>query len=308
MNQAQVSILNRIGNTPSLKCNDLGGLIKFKNLYLKLENHNPTGTHKDRMALKVLRSAIENGFNGISVGTCGSYGLAIAWLCSIYKIECKIFIPECYRNSAIEKIWDYTNNINFVRGTYEDAVRESIIYCNAYKYFDANPSGVNSELCFESYYQLADEIITEFPDVNLTIWLPIGNATTFTGIYRRLSKLNFNPKYYLIASLNNSSIISSLHKEQIVGLNKRDLKENKYNEPLVSWLPPVNISELLEISSSSNLNLVEISDNELIEASKLLADYESIESPSYSCAGLAGLIRHQYSLSNDDTHLVIVTS
>lgn len=308
MNHLEVSILDRIGNTPSLKCNDLGEFIKLRNLYVKLEKQNPTGTHKDRMALKVLRYAIENGFNGISVGTCGSYGLAIAWLSNIYKIECKIFIPESYRNSAIKKIWNYTSNINFIKGTYEDAVKESIRYCNTFNYFDANPSGANSELCFESYYQMADEIINEFPDVNLTIWLPIGNATTFTGLYRRLSNLNFNPKYYLMASLNNSSIISSLQKGQIIGLDYGELKENQFNEPLVSWIPPINISELLEISSSSILNLVEISDNELIEASKLLAEYESIESPSYSCAGLAGLIRNQYSLSNDDTHLVIVTS
>ena len=51
------SILGDVGNTPLVKLNCIGN----GNLYAKLENLNPSGSVKDRVAKKIVESAEERG-------------------------------------------------------------------------------------------------------------------------------------------------------------------------------------------------------------------------------------------------------
>jgi len=93
------SILDVIGNTPLLRlrhCAPANGA----ELWLKLENLNPTGSVKDRMALSMIEGAERDGL--ISSGdtvveyTGGSTGPALALVCRAKGYRALIVMADCF--------------------------------------------------------------------------------------------------------------------------------------------------------------------------------------------------------------------
>ena len=83
-------ILELIGNTPMLIYND--------NLWLKMENFNPSGSIKDRAAYAMIQEAIDRGeINQDTViiePTSGNTGIGLAMVCAVLKQKLIICMPE----------------------------------------------------------------------------------------------------------------------------------------------------------------------------------------------------------------------
>jgi len=99
------SILEAIGNTPVVRlrsCAPRNGA----ELWLKLENRNPTGSMKDRMALAMLEGAERDGL--ISPGdtvveyTGGSTGPALALVCRAKGYRALIVIADCFTEERMQ--------------------------------------------------------------------------------------------------------------------------------------------------------------------------------------------------------------
>lgn len=73
-----------IGNTPLVKLNNIQ-INSTANLYVKLENMNPSGSAKDRSAMSIMRKAIEEGLicedSTIIESSSGNFGIAVAQIC-----------------------------------------------------------------------------------------------------------------------------------------------------------------------------------------------------------------------------------
>jgi len=98
------SILDSIGNTPLLRlrhCAPANGA----ELWLKLENLNPTGSVKDRMALSMIEGAERDGL--LSPGdtvveyTGGSTGPALGLVCRAKGYRALIVIADCFTEERI---------------------------------------------------------------------------------------------------------------------------------------------------------------------------------------------------------------
>jgi len=99
------SILDAIGNTPLLRlqrCAPPNGA----ELWLKLENTNPTGSVKDRMALAMIEGAERDGL--ISPGdtvveyTGGSTGPALGLVCRAKGYRALIVIADCFTEERMQ--------------------------------------------------------------------------------------------------------------------------------------------------------------------------------------------------------------
>src|SRR5215831_265651 len=100
-----MSILDAIGNTPIVRlerCAPPNGA----ELWLKLENTNPTGSVKDRMALSMIEGAERDGL--ISEGdtiveyTGGSTGPALALVCRAKGYRALIVIADCFTEERFQ--------------------------------------------------------------------------------------------------------------------------------------------------------------------------------------------------------------
>ena len=89
------SILQTIGNTPMLRLDlsrDLPGTV-----WLKLENRNPGGSIKDRVAFHLVGEALEEGRvepGGVLVeATSGNMGIGMALVASVRGFRCILTMP-----------------------------------------------------------------------------------------------------------------------------------------------------------------------------------------------------------------------
>lgn len=90
------NILQAIGNTPLLRLDmsqDLPGTV-----WLKLENRNPGGSIKDRVAFHLIENALQWGElepGGLVVeGTSGNMGIGIALVSAVRGLRCVLTMPE----------------------------------------------------------------------------------------------------------------------------------------------------------------------------------------------------------------------
>src|SRR6184192_3949903 len=99
------SILEAIGNTALVRvhrCAPPNGV----ELWLKLENQNPTGSVKDRMALSMIEGAERDGL--LSPGdtvveyTGGSTGPALALVCRANGYRALIVIADCFTEERVQ--------------------------------------------------------------------------------------------------------------------------------------------------------------------------------------------------------------
>ena len=168
----------------------LGLLLGVKNLYLEFEGVNPTGTQKDRAALLHVLEAKRNGYTTISVGTCGNYGVAIAYYASLMKMRSVIYVPAHYTNKRVSEMIKMGASIVQVHGSYEETVEASIKDARENNWYDANPGSEHSNISLKGYSMIAYDIYNELgfaPDV---IIIPVGNGSTLAGIYQGFESLD----------------------------------------------------------------------------------------------------------------------
>lgn len=94
---ALASILDAIGNTPLVRLNVLAQDCAAQ-VWVKLENRNPGGSVKDRIALHMLRKALDRGelaLGGIFVEpTSGNTGIGLAMAAAVLGMQCVLTMPE----------------------------------------------------------------------------------------------------------------------------------------------------------------------------------------------------------------------
>lgn len=251
-------------NTELIHVPELARKLGLKELYLKYEGNNPTGTHKDRIA--ALHVELANG-RKIVAASCGNLGVALAKKGFEYGAEVEIWIPESFNSPRIKEIESFGAKVVRKPLTYEECVIES--QKNAP--YNANPGGENSKLEFEVYKKIGEEILNDLPSAS-AVGIPVSNGTTLIGI--SLTGL----KVYA-GSTKQNPIITSYLKElkSCETLDPRSLKETEINEPLINWSSIDGDKALKVLSGAAGA-----SDEELVELSKSLPF-------STHPSGLAGL-------------------
>ena len=93
-----------IGDTSFSRARNIERELGFRQLYLKFEGGNPTGTQKDRIAFAQCHDALRRGYETICVATCGNYGAAIALAAQLAGLHAIIYIPETYHTKRIQEM------------------------------------------------------------------------------------------------------------------------------------------------------------------------------------------------------------
>ncbi|MBU0559622.1 MAG: pyridoxal-phosphate dependent enzyme, partial [Bacteroidetes bacterium] len=194
-------IESEIGDTSLVRARNIERETGLRQLYLKFEGSNPSGTQKDRIAFAQAADAMRRGFDTITLATCGNYGVACALAASIAGLKCHIFIPDTYHTVRIQEMIDLGATIERVNGDYEFSVQYSSEYALKHELYDANPGGQNIILQLKAYGEIAYEIYDDLRDAPSIVAVPVSNGTTVAGIYRgflslyRRGKTSRMPKF-----------------------------------------------------------------------------------------------------------------
>lgn len=294
---------------PLYHAKKLETLLGLKGLYFKLEGKNKTGSFKDRSASLLVSEAKKNNYDCVTVGTCGNFGVAIANYCADANIYCNIFIPKQYKDQSITNSILHRKKVdlNFIEGTYEDAVYRSMTFAKKNHCFDANPVGSSGKIAIKAYEKIADEIIMQLKCIPDYIWISVGNGTGLTGVFQGFSKYSRKPRICAVSSLGNNAIIESIEKGYPTELSPTVLSETVVNEPLLNWRP-FQVYEAFHAVTTTNGLAVGVSDEEMIEANNTLLRHENIFTKPASASAYAGLVKLINMLDLKKTHVIILTS
>ena len=302
-----------VGDTGLHRAKTLEREFDIRQLYIKYEGDNPTGTQKDRIAFAQIYDALRREFEVVSLATCGNYGVAVALAANLAGIACRIYIPEAFHTDRVVEMQLLGAEIVRRPGSYEDVVKESSELAKDNGWYDANPGGANTPLQISAYSQIALEIFEDLGDAPKYCAVPVSNGTLFAGIYRgfvslyKRGKTSRVPKMVAASSSRKNPIIQSflLGLDYCKDLDPKAIKETKYNEPLINW-HSFDGEEALYALRESDGEAYNISDKKLKDMTALLAKREGFRILPASTAGLIALLELDEKMNFEPDRFVAV--
>ncbi len=304
-----------VGDTSLNRARNLERAMNLRQLYIKYEGENPSGTQKDRIAFSQVQDALRRNFDVISLATCGNYGVAVAFAAYLAGMRCVIFIPESYHTDRIREMEAFNTEIIRLPGSYEDTVRVSGRRAAENEWYDANPGGMNTALQINAYSVIASEIYEELRDAPKCIAAPVSNGTLLAGVYRgfvtlfKRGKTSRIPIFIAGSSAHKNPIISSFRKglDSCRDIDPSQLKETSVNEPLINW-HSFDGDEALYALTHSGGQAHHISDKKMREMSTFLHKKEGYRILPASTAGLIAMLEiHEKEEFVNDRYVAILT-
>lgn len=304
-----------VGDTSLNRARNLERELNIRQLFIKYEGENPSGTQKDRIAFAQVHDAFRRGFNIISLATCGNYGVAVAYAAYLAGITCKIFIPETYHTERIKEMQNFHADIVRLPGSYEDTVVASSKLAESNGWYDANPGGANTPLQISAYAEIANEIYDQLRDAPKYIAAPVSNGTLLAGVYRgfvslyKRGKTSRVPTFVAGSAAYKNPIITSykLGLDYCKDIDPKQIKETAINEPLINW-HSFDGNEALYAINESKGEAHHISDKKMKAMSVYLHKKEGYRILPASTAGLIALLDiHQREELINDRYVAILT-
>ena len=306
---------SEVGDTTLSRARNIEREVGLRQIFLKFEGGNPTGTQKDRIAFAQAKDAMRRGFDAITLATCGNYGVAMSLAASMAGLHCVTFIPQEYHTKRVKEMIDYGAEIIRVKGDYENAVLASREKAERDEIYDANPGGDNTNIQFKTYGQIAHEIYDDLRDAPAAVAVPVSNGTTLAGIYKgflslyRRGKTSRMPHLVAGSSHNKNPIIRAFIKNfpSCEDISPEQIRETAVNEPLINW-HSIDGDHALEAIRATGGWASNASDKGMLSYSRLLREREGLSVLPASTAGLLVLLdRHRKEKLPGDRYVVILT-
>ncbi|MFH1843918.1 MAG: pyridoxal-phosphate dependent enzyme [bacterium] len=306
---------SEVGDTNLTRARNIEREVGLRQIYLKFEGSNPTGTQKDRVAFAQVMDALRRGYDAITVATCGNFGVAVGLSASVAGLRCIAYLPQGYHSRRLGEMETFGVEIVRVPGDYERAVLVSQERAARDEIYDANPGGANTALQLQAYGQIAYEIYDELRDAPAAVAVPVSNGTTLAGVYRgfvslyRRGKTSRLPRMVCGSSHNKNPIIRAYRKGTpfCEDLLPDVIRETEVNEPLINW-HSIDGDLALGAVRETDGWAASASDRSLRSWSRMLREREGLSVLPASTAGLNVLVeKHRTTPLPGDRYVVVLT-
>ncbi len=306
---------SEIGDTRLARARNIERETGLRQLYLKFDGGNPTGTQKDRIAFAQAMDALRRGFDTLTGATCGNYGAALAMAASFAGLRCVIFVPASYHSKRVAEMRGYGAEIVVAPGDYEAAVEASRKRAADREFYDANPGGANIPIQMRAYGEIAYEIYDELRDAPAAVAVPVSNGTTLAGIAKgfqslhRRGKTSRIPRIIAGSSYRKNPIVESFVKsyDECRDLDPARIRETPVNEPLINW-HSIDGDAALDAVRGTGGWAAYASDRAMSRYARAMSSSEGLSVLPASTAGLIALLdRHSRDPLPNDRYVVVLT-
>lgn len=194
-------ILGTIGNTPLVGIPRFAGTSGVR-MWAKLEGQNPTGSLKDRIALRMIEDAERSGAlrpgTVILEPTSGNTGISLAMVAARKGYRLTVVIPDNASEERVRLLELYGAEIVFTpgdKGT-NGAIEVAERMARDERYFMPFQYG-NPANAMAHYESTAEEILRDLPEVTHFV-AGLGTGGTLMGVGRRLKE--HDPAVQVIAA------------------------------------------------------------------------------------------------------------
>ena len=263
------------------------GEIDRRKLYFLDETRNPTLSFKDRATNLVVLKAIQLENNEIAAASTGNTGSSLAGICSKFGLNSHIFVPKNIPEGKLIQIKSYGATVYTVDGDYDmafDLCQEISQKKGWYNRNTAyNPLTIEGKK--SAAYDIFISLEGKLPEY---IFVPVGDGVIISGIYKGMSELvelgwiKKLPKIIGVQSEGSNALI-------------RYLETNKFEYRPASTIAdgicsgaPRNLYMAADAIKNSSGFGIEVTDREILEAQKTIANSIGILAEPAGAASYAG--------------------
>lgn len=267
------------GFTPLIRADNLAGELGVKELYIKDDSVNhPTLSFKDRVVSVAISKAREFGFDTVACASTGNLANSVAAQAASCGLKALIFIPADLELGKVVASLIYSPCVVAVEGNYDEVNRLCSEIASKYKwaFVNINVRPYYAEGSKSMGYEIAEQLGWKLPK---HVVVPSAGGSLITKIwksFKELEKLGFvdkvKTKVYCAQGKGCAPIVAAIKEKADV---IKPVKPKTIAKSLAIGNPADGYYAVDTVRKSGGW-AEEASDQEIIEAIKLLAKTEGI--------------------------------
>jgi threonine synthase len=176
------------GWTPLIHARNLGDALGLRNLYLKNDTMNPTGSFKDRVVSVAVTWAREHGFSTLACASTGNLANAVAAYAARSGLRAVVLVPADLEPAKIAMTSVYRPTLVRIDGSYDDVNRlcSELIDTVDWAFCNINLRAFYSEGSKTLTFETAEQLGWRLPD---EIVIPIASGCQFVKHRKAVAEL-----------------------------------------------------------------------------------------------------------------------
>lgn len=181
-------------------------------VYVKHENHNPTGTFKIRGGVTLMHHLKQREVPGVITFSTGNHGLSIATSAKWFGLDAVVVVPRNNNPVKNRAIRECGAELVEAGTTFEEASQKVEALCAERDLYYAHPAdepllinGVGTEFL---------EIVEDLPDIDVMV-LPLGAGSEVAAAIKTLRPICPNVEIIAVQAQNSSAAYQSWKTQQI---------------------------------------------------------------------------------------------
>ena len=269
----------REGNTPLIPAPHLSDLVG-REVYLKFEGANPTGSFKDRGMTLAVSKALEEGAVAVACASTGNTSASAAAYAARAGIACVVVLPA--GKVALGKLAQAVRHgarIVTVDGSFDDALAITVALCERHGVAlvnSINPYRIAGQ------QSVAWEVVDALGGAPGVHALPVGNAGNITATWKGYRAIGASPAMWGFQAAGAAPIVLGhpvAHPETVA-------TAIRIGNP-ASWQGAVAARD------ESGGRIAAVTDRQIVAAYELLATREGLLVEPASAAPVAGVLAHR---------------
>ncbi|KAM3102671.1 threonine synthase [Phormidesmis sp. 146-12] len=300
------------GMTPLIQANRLARRLGLKKLYIKNDAVNmPTLSFKDRVVSVALTRARELGFTTVSCASTGNLANSTAAIAAHAGLECCVFIPSDLEAGKVLGTLIYGPTVMSVHGNYDQVNRlcSEVANTHGWGFVNINLRPYYSEGSKTLGYEVIEQLGWQLPD---HVVAPLASGSLFTKIYKgfrefvEVGLVEDKHVRFSGAQAEGCSPIAQAFKEGRDFISP--VKPNTVAKSLAIGNPADGVYAV-DLARKTNGNIESVTDAEIIDAIKLLAETEGIFTETAGGTTVATLKKlvEAGKIDPDETTVVYIT-
>ncbi|MBD3307248.1 pyridoxal-phosphate dependent enzyme [candidate division KSB3 bacterium] len=295
------------GSTPLLRCQRLAEKCGLKELYLKLENCNPTGSFKDRQVSVAISKAHEWGKTRFGTASSGNVGVALSAYCARGGFQAHVWVLETTAASKTQQIQVYGAQLFLVPDpgqgnmlAYRSFFTDMQTFCTDQGMVPMISARPVNPYMIEGSKTISFEVVSELGRVPDRVFVPVGGGGMLGGTWKgftELSELGLIDRVPAIIGNQKVGNTTPIHQ-----IGNPEFDPQQYFDPLDGRWAWESIQE-------SNGSLNQVTDEDIRLAQSELATLEGIFAEPQGAYAAAGLLKasQEGRLQPDETVVCVVT-
>ncbi len=299
----------RVGWSPLYEADRLAKELGIAKLWVKDDGQNPTASLKDRASAMAVAKAQEAGAKVIACSSTGNAASSLAGNAAAAGLKTYIFVPSRAPKGKVAQLMTFGATVVSVQGSYEDTFELSKQAIDKWGWYNRN-AAINPYLSEGKKtvgLEIMEQLNWEVPDY---IAISVGDGCTIAGLWKGLKDL------YAIGFIDKLPRLISAQAEGCCPLNRAiannedwyPMEENTLADSIAVGVPRNADKALMAIRESNGI-VVNVSDEEIMAAQKLLGRTCGVFGEPAGVTGTAGIKKlcEQGKLPKDAKIVSVVT-